>query len=409
MRDGSLQRRTFEALPEALQHKMMRRGLNIDPAYPEDIEFAVARDPQEIKAACEILYAAYTDAGFMVRDGSGYRFTVYHALPYCYTLIARQRGEIIATVTLIVRSGDPLPIENIFPLDGYLGFGRRIVEVSALTIHPKARGNRGRILFPLFKYLYQVAYHQLGGTDLVLTCNPKHLAFYKAIILFESISDEVRDSYDFVDGAPAVAARLDLTTVPEVYGRTYGGKPANKNLDAYMLETEFPQFGIPDRAETVYEGNRWSPEQLEWMLGTMAKGRSALSEGEMAMLRRAYGADYDALFERFAPPGTGSKGSERIDLNADAHVVSAASRADGRLLALTDDTLLLSLGTDTVTRDHGLQLELGGALDGVTVPIEAHSALGHGEHLFRIAPAERRRLLQACRTGPRGAATVAAE
>lgn len=44
--------------------------------------------------------------------------------------------------------------------------------------------------------------------------NPKHF-LASSRLLFCRIGDEVVDSYDFVDGAPAIGAHLDLVTVAD--------------------------------------------------------------------------------------------------------------------------------------------------------------------------------------------------
>lgn len=370
----------------------MRRGINIDPNFPEGIEFSIARSPEEIKAACAMLYDAYTDAGFMIADGSGYRFTVYHALPYCYTLIVKQNQEIIATVTLIIRSVEDLPIEKVFSLNPYLGFGRRVVEVSALTVHPRARDNRGRgrILFPLFKYLYKFAAQQLGATDLVITCNPKHLAFYKSIMLFETISDKTEDSYDFVDGAPAVAARLDLTTTAQRYDEIYGGKPLNKNLSEYIFFSEFPQFSLPDEADTVYIGNCWTPEQLTWMLETMSLGRSKLSQHDMSMLCRAYGSSYEDVFAQF---GFSTESTARVDLNVETIIAGDETRVKARILAVSGEEICLSIKTNLGLKCTSPILELIEVGDDCSIPLGVGRPLGHDEYVFQIEPSGREALL----------------
>jgi len=364
----------------------MRRCLNIDPAYPEDIEFSVANTPKEIEAACKILYEAYTDSGFMVADGSGYRFTVYHALPYCYTLIAKQAGEVIATATMIVRSVDKLPIEKVFPITPYLGFGRRIVEVSGLTVHPTARSNRGPLLFPLFKYAYKLATRQLGATDFVVTTNPNHLNFYRAIILYEKISDKV--CYDYIDGVPTLGARLNLTTLPQRYEDVYGNLPPNKNISQYFVKSEFPQFGLPDQPDKVYLGNRWAPDQLAWMLEDLAIGLSKLSDDEMAMLRAAYGPEYNSVFARFAPQLSRTDAKERIDLNIDATLCNDGSQAKAHILAIAGNELHLSVETDPKPRLAAAQLNFTSDLCSLSLPVSYQRSTGHDEYIFHVDPTQ---------------------
>ena len=114
---GSLQRQTFEWLPESFQHRLMRSHLNLDHSYPEDITFKIVESMEEIERACSLLHEAYAEVGFTNINGSGSRFTVYHAMPTSYTLIAKQGDDILATGTLIVRTTDPLPAEDMLALE----------------------------------------------------------------------------------------------------------------------------------------------------------------------------------------------------------------------------------------------------------------------------------------------------
>jgi hypothetical protein len=370
---------------ETRRNAAMRRRLNIDPAFPEGIEFSVASTPMDIEAACALLYEAYTDSGFMVADGSGYRFTVHHALPYCYTLIAKEAGKVIATATLIVKSVDKLPIEKIFPITPYLRFGRRVVEISGLTVHSEARSSRGPLLFPLFKYAYKLATRQLGATDLVVTTNPNHLSFYRAIILFEKMSDKV--CYDYIDGIPTLGARLDLATLPERYEDVYGRQPLNKNIYEYCIKSEFPQFGIPDQVDKVYSGNKWTPDQLAWMLENLAIGLSELSGDDMARLRTAYGPEYDSVFARFAPQLAPRGDTERIDLNIDASITNGGSGLEARILAIAGNELHLSVEVPPKPQLSGAQLTFSSDLCSRSLPVNYHRSIGNDEHIFHIDPA----------------------
>ena len=219
---GSLQRQTFEWLPESFQHRLMRSHLNLDHSYPEDITFKIVESMEEIERACSLLHEAYAEVGFTNINGSGSRFTVYHAMPTSYTLIAKQGDDILATGTLIVRTTDPLPAEDMLALEKYLKEGRRLVEVSALAIHRRARGNEGRILFSFFKYGYTFALRHLGATDLIFTCVPAQFAFYTGILLFEPIDGKVVHTNDRVNGGSrgrGPAGPLDLARKAEAHIR----------------------------------------------------------------------------------------------------------------------------------------------------------------------------------------------
>lgn len=124
----------------------------------------------------------------MKEDGTGYRFTPYYILPSSYTLIAKQGDTVIATTTVIVKSQEELPVEQIFSLDHIAKWDRRIAEASSLTVHPDYRSQEGSLIHALLKYMFQVAREDLGIHDLVMACTPKHMDFYEALLLFRRLS-----------------------------------------------------------------------------------------------------------------------------------------------------------------------------------------------------------------------------
>lgn len=309
----------------------------------------MVEDTGDLIKACKILYGAYTNAGFMRPDRSGYRFTAYHALPYCYTAVAKVAGEIVATATIVVRSADPLPIESLFEIDAYCGPGRRPAEVSGLAVSPEYR-NRGRVLFPLLKYIYHYAERRLGVTDFVVTVNPRHVPFWRGVLLFDVLPGDSAPSYDFVDGAPAVGVALRLETVPAKYARAYRGRPAGASMYEYMVERQFPQYEIPRGSVSVYDGNRWTPTELSYLLTHLATGASSLNAREVGYLESAYGPAYAGVIDDYrASLGEASAASPqthgRLDLNL-AGRLRVGRRAGSealpvRILALHGDEVVI--------------------------------------------------------------------
>jgi hypothetical protein len=74
----------------------------------------------------------------------------------------------------------------------------------------------------LFKVAYLTAARLVGGTDFLITVNPRHTRFYRRTLLMEPQGPE--RSYDKVAGAPAVLLGLDLTTAEDRFCGHYGDR-----------------------------------------------------------------------------------------------------------------------------------------------------------------------------------------
>ena len=111
---------------------------------------------------------------------------------------------------------------------------RRLSEVVSLAhIGGETRSSLTCTL-ALFRYIYLTAAHLDRRTDLVITVNPRHVAFYRAKMLFEVIGSE--RAYGKVGGAPAVLLRLDLVTAPARYQERFG--TARSSLWHYFCDPE---------------------------------------------------------------------------------------------------------------------------------------------------------------------------
>jgi hypothetical protein len=146
-------------------------------------------------------------------------------------------------------------------------------------------------------------------TDLLLTCNPKHIQFYEAVLGFVQIVDGKVESSDFVDGAPAVGACLDLTTAEHVYRQIYEDKPRNKNGYTYFFEHEIDALPGDEAPPWSVEGVRWSHETFSIFFGGRDSPLASASAQEIGFLRRAFaGTEIAGLLKTLVPiPGFSSK------------------------------------------------------------------------------------------------------
>ena len=132
-------RETLMVLPRRKRYRVLRFFADYDPAPSPRLIFKIAETREELEACFRLLHDVYVSQGFMERDPSGMRVTVYHALPTTTTLCAIFDGKVVGTLSLIRESAIGFPLQRIVDLTSVRAKRGNIAEVSALAIHPAFR------------------------------------------------------------------------------------------------------------------------------------------------------------------------------------------------------------------------------------------------------------------------------
>ena len=281
--------------PERRRAIRLRRSELTRIKEPGYLDFKLATEREELEAAWRLLHDVYVEQGYMRPHPSGLRLIVHNLLPQTTVFIARRRqavrngGEVIGTITLFVDSPLGLPMDEVFheELEGLRRQGRRISEVGALALKREHR-NRN-----VFMYLFKIAHayaRYLGMHDLCIAIHPKHRSFYEEVLLFEPFGHQVRP-YGKVNGSPAVAERLDLTTAEQRARQVYEPLEFDANLHAffYAAEQGYP-FATEERRKVL------TPELLRYFFVERTDLLPRLDERTLEVVRRCYpGYDFGAI------------------------------------------------------------------------------------------------------------------
>ena len=110
---------------------------------------------------------------------------------------------------MVFDSSKRIPAEKIYSeeLKKLRKQNEKIAEISRLVIAPQYR-NAKKILVLLFNYLYIYAYFVKKYTCLAIEVNPRHTAYYEALLQFKPIGDE--KPCPNVQSAPAILMYLPL-------------------------------------------------------------------------------------------------------------------------------------------------------------------------------------------------------
>ena len=292
-------RKLFSLLPTSRRHAVYRSFVDCDPAPSEKLLLKIADTQEELEACFKLLHDAYVSSGFMKPDPSGMRVTIYHALPTTTTLCAKYDGKVVGTLSLIRESAIGFPLQRIFDLTGVRAKAGNIAEVSALAVHPRFRRTGGSILFPLMKFMYEYCTTFFDTRHLVIAVNPRHIEMYESLLYFRRLTSKVVENYDFVNGAPAVGATLDLKYAPDIMRQAYADKPQRRNLYHYFKETTLPNIQIPHRRFFTTNDPVLTPDLIDYFFNQRTTVFRDLSDRKKALMHLIYDAPE---YQRVLPP-----------------------------------------------------------------------------------------------------------
>ena len=281
-------RNLFNFLPRKRRFAVYRNFVDCNPNPDERLVLKIAETKEELEACFALLHDAYVANGFMNPDPSGMRVTIYHALPTTTTLCAKYDGEVVGTLSLIRESRLGFPLQRIFDLTALREKKGKIAEVSALAIHKRFRRTGGSILFPLMKFMYEYCTTFFDTRHLVIAVNPSHIEMYESLLFFKRLTQNVVENYDFVNGAPAVGATLDLRSAPEIFKYHYGSKPPKRNLYAFFTQVKLPNIKLPQRRFYTTNDPVLTPELLDHFFNVRTSVFARLSDRKKSLMHTIY-------------------------------------------------------------------------------------------------------------------------
>lgn len=200
---------------------------------------SVATDADTRRRAAELAHRVYRKSGYVSEDESAREHMTMLERPNVFTLLAEDEwGRSAGTVSLVFDSQEGLPCDEIFhnELEGLRARGRRMAEVTRLAIgedHARSKA----LLVHMFDFIFSFAFHVKGCTDFIIEVNPRHSAFYRRLLSFET-AGPVRPC-PRVQDAPAELLRLDLSAAFNSVVRVHANAgPRPRSLFAYFYPPE---------------------------------------------------------------------------------------------------------------------------------------------------------------------------
>lgn len=395
-----LTRTALVALPREARVALHRHMVDCSAKPDARLHLGIATSQEDLEACFSLLHDAYVSSGFMRPHPSGLRVTPYHALPTTTTLFARFDGQIVGTLSIIREGLFGFPMQSAFDLTVVRAQSGRIAEISALAVHPQFRSTGGSILFPLMKFMYEYCTKYFDTRHLVIAVNPKHIEMYESLLLFQRLQAQVVASYDFVNGAPAVGATLDLLSAPDAYQSAYQGRRPQRNLHHYFTQVALPNVQFPERPYYTTNDPVMSPGLLDYFFNRRVQVFDRLDERRVRLLHAIYPED---AYRAVLPPlKTVSRRSPRLRRHRryslkcparltmaihggaqvrleviDASLHGFLARADAQLPSRARAAAHIRLGTDKTTTEDVVVVRYvdaaGGPYYGFDIPSPSRS------------------------------------
>jgi hypothetical protein len=169
---------------------------------------AYATTDQELLDSLRLVQRRYELRGYLPGGADHADLTLYHVLPGSRTILVKAANRIVATATYVPDSPLGLPSERVFgrEVKEIRATGRRLVEISGLAIEETVRAeDRAKLAVWLFHSIEDIARSNGDTDDLIITVNPRHVAYYSGRLGFSALAGP--RPFAAVQGADAVLLR----------------------------------------------------------------------------------------------------------------------------------------------------------------------------------------------------------
>lgn len=342
-----LLRRILSYLPKPIRHRYLRKAIEVPEGLPDqDFEFKIAETQEELETAYQILHDSFVEFGFSEPHPSGLRIVKYFALPTTTTLVAKYKGEVVATLSIIRKGPFGLPLEQVFNLAPLEANGRIVAEVSSLAIAQNFRKRRGAMLLPLCKFFYLYIKHYMKLDRVVIAVNPEWADFYEGFLDFTKIPGGVVGKYDFANGAAAVGLWSDVTTWEDRFIKLYNHQDTKHNFYKYFVIDKLISIKFPARPFKKAFDAVMTPKMLDYFFNKRSTVFSQLTVNEILALKSCYPYPaYQAILPKLSD--VTPRASSRFIVHADA-LLNTGERM--RVIDVSSNGILLQGDLPTKTK-----------------------------------------------------------
>lgn len=200
----------------------------------------LAKTPDEIQAANRLVRINYVEKGYWE---PGEEDNKYLRSPRRTIFVMLDGDEVVGTASILRDSEDGLPSDGFdtAAMEDLRRTGDKLAEVTALAIDKSLTDQKTLVLF-LFKYVIQYSFYYTDLDRFVVSCTPRHAAFYESIIRFKRVNRPTR--YDYVK-VEAQLLTLNLVSAHQLLAEHYEAPENPNNFYRFFMVEEHPNLQFP--------------------------------------------------------------------------------------------------------------------------------------------------------------------
>lgn len=194
----------------------------------------IASTFEERLQSFQLVYDNYVESRLIEPNCHEMRVTPYHLLQTTSIFVAIERGEVVATVSLVGDGPLGIPMESIYAeeVEQQRQCGHAFGEVSCLAVKDDVSFRRFLPVFTQLMRLMMQHARYCGLDRLLIAVHPRHARFYQRTCGFVSFGGEKH--YPSVRNNPAVACYADFAEMerdhPLCYNPMFGGPIPEREL-----------------------------------------------------------------------------------------------------------------------------------------------------------------------------------
>ncbi|MBI5782964.1 MAG: hypothetical protein HZA69_04410 [Gammaproteobacteria bacterium] len=203
----------------------------------------MAQTERELEEANALVYRQYVGL-YWKDDIETFRNNKYLHTSARVTFVVLQQGRVTGTMSIIKDSSNGLPTDTFQPdiLHRLRITGDKLAEVSALAMDPAQPHPQNLILF-LIKYMMQYSFYYAGLDRLVVSCRPRHAAFYATHIKFQILTPPI--PYEYASRVRCQLLSLNLIQAHKLLSEEYAHGDEDENLYRFLMVEEHPNLQFP--------------------------------------------------------------------------------------------------------------------------------------------------------------------
>jgi hypothetical protein len=207
-----------------------------------NIVIRLAKDPEEIKAADQLVFQNYVNL-YWPDDVEAFQKNRYLRSPARHVGVAIDAGRVIATMSMVEDSPLGLP-SDVFrpePLRRFRQVQDRLGEMTSFATDQSVRQPMNLVML-LFKFFFQYNFYYANIDRMVASCRTRHADFYEKHLGFEKLMPAAPHPY--AGNVVCQFVTLDMLAV-DVRARAGYGEDAKDHLHRFFMLEEHPNVRLP--------------------------------------------------------------------------------------------------------------------------------------------------------------------